>query len=64
MMIYPTFQDLWYAYVTGHLTTQDILMVEKERCSLYHAGTCVYEASADHLLEEALTLLTLPWERV
>jgi hypothetical protein len=57
-----TLQELVAAYRTGAVTGP--LMLDNDSTSVYQGDDEVFEMHPDELIEQALTMLGIPWEHV
>ena len=57
-----TLQELVAAYQTGAVTER--LMLDNDSTSVYLGDDEVFDMHPDDLIEQALTLLGIPWEHV
>jgi hypothetical protein len=64
-MPYDNLAALKVAYDSGELGREDVLMLDNDTCFVYTDEGCVYSGPDPMFaLQEALTLLGIPWEQV
>lgn len=61
-----TLAELKAAYESGALSPEDLLTIDNDQCDVYDSTTDeqVFEMHPSELLEQALTLLDIPWGHV
>lgn len=61
-----TLAELKAAYESGALGPDDRLTIDNDQCDVYNSATDeqVFEMHPSELLEQALTLLGIPWGHV
>lgn len=64
-MRYENLAALKAAYDSGELNREQTLILDNDTCFVYTDEGCVYSGPTPEIvLEEALTLLGIPWEPV
>lgn len=61
-----TLEELATAYKMGDVPAGMPILLDNDQAMVYndHVGTTIFEMHPQELLEQALTLLGIPWENV